>query len=119
MLKKSRKTNPTFTCLCTEIREKRFTLNFSKASPTQTDKGQARPSYFKQTLRILTQYNQNVEKCKNARSKIGLKAQKKNYAHLNQCCKSRVSSKNSKKLKCTNKLDFVICLASRILTAFI
>ena len=88
MLKKFRKSNSTFTRLCKEIREKQFTFNFSKASPTQTNKGQAKPSYFKQTLRILTQYNKNVEKSKNARSKIGLKAppQKKNktnYAHLN------------------------------------
>ena len=48
MLKKSRKANPTFTRLCTEIREKHFTLNFSKA-PTRTDNGQAKPSYRRVT----------------------------------------------------------------------
>ena len=47
MLEKSSTTKPTFTRLCTEIREKHFTLNFSKASPTQTDKGQAKPFYFR------------------------------------------------------------------------
>ena len=42
-------TTPILTRLYTQIREKQFTLNFSKASPTQTDKGQAKPSYLKKT----------------------------------------------------------------------
>ena len=61
MLKESRKTNPTFTRFCTEIREKHLTLNFSKASPTQTDKGQAKSSCFEQTLK-LQHRTQNVQK---------------------------------------------------------
>ena len=73
MLKKSRKANPTFTRLGTETREKQFTLNFSKASPTQADKGQAKPFYFKQFSRIPTQnFNEEV------RSKTDLK--NPNYA---------------------------------------
>ena len=72
MLKKFCKTNPTFTRLCTEIREKQLTLNFSKASPKLTDKGQAKPYYFKQTLKILTQ-NFNVREKKTVRSKTDFK----------------------------------------------
>ena len=66
MLKESRKANPTFTRLHTETREKQFTLNFSKASPTQADKGQAKPFYFKQFSRILTQNFNAREKKRSA-----------------------------------------------------
>ena len=67
MLKESRKANPTFTRLHdTETREKQFTLNFSKASPTQADKGQAKPFYFKQFSRIPTQNFNAREKKRSA-----------------------------------------------------
>ena len=75
MLEKSRKSKPTFTRLCTEIREKRFTLIFSKASPTQTDKGQAKPFYFRAIFENSNSELQRSRKEKKRALKLILKTQ--------------------------------------------
>ena len=58
-----------------KFREKRFTLNFSKASPTQTDKGQAKPFYFRAIFENSNTELQRSRKEKKRALKLILKTQ--------------------------------------------